>query len=252
MNQYRSSFLDSIPPVVKNLIIINVLMLLASVALAQTLHINLSRYLGLFYFQSQAFYPHQLITHIFMHGGLQHLIFNMFGLFIFGSVMEQTWGSKRFLTYYMITGIGAGLIQVLVNYIQIQAIASTLPLETLDFIKTHGLQLLQSRQYWENADWTNPVFRLNLLFNMPSVGASGAIFGILLAFAMTYPNIPMFVFLIPFPIKAKYLVIGYGLLELYLGVANRAGDMVGHFAHLGGMLFGIFLILRWRKKGHNV
>jgi len=248
MNQYRSSFLDSIPPVVKNLIIINVLMLLASVALAQTLHINLSRYLGLFYFQSQAFYPHQLITHIFMHGGLQHLIFNMFGLFIFGSVMEQTWGSKRFLTYYMITGIGAGLIQVLFYYIQIQSITSTLPAEALILVKTQGLELLQNGQ-----NWTDPAMsRLNILFNAPMVGASGAIFGILLAFAMTYPNIPMFVFLIPFPIKAKYLVIGYGLLELYLGVANRAGDMVGHFAHLGGMLFGIFLILRWRKKGHNV
>jgi membrane associated rhomboid family serine protease len=245
MNQFRSSFLDSIPPVVKNLIIINALMWLATMMLSYTSQITLSDYLGLHYFQSQAFRPYQFITYMFMHGGFEHLFFNMFGLFIFGGILEQTFGQKRFLTYYMVTGIGAGIIQMLVYHFQIQAIVDTLPAEALNLVKTEGYELLQSRRNWIDPDLS----KLNLLFNTCTVGASGSIFGILLAFGVMFPNMPLFILFIPVPVKAKYYVIVYGLLELYLGVANYSGDNIAHFAHLGGMLFGFFLIWKWRKKG---
>ena len=243
MSFNQQSFLGNIPPVVKNLLIINVLMWVATYVSP----INLSDYLGLHYYQSQAFRPHQFITYMFMHGGFGHLFFNMFGLFIFGCILEQAWGSKRFLIYYMITGVGAAIIQMLVYHFQIQAIADTLPPDTINLVKTKGLELLQNRQNWADPD----LGKLNLLFNTSMVGASGAIFGILLAFGMLFPNMPLYILFIPVPVKAKYYVIGYGLLELYLGVANRVGDNVAHFAHLGGMLFGIVLILLWKKKGFN-
>jgi membrane associated rhomboid family serine protease len=141
---------------------------------------------------------------MFTHVDFSHFFFNMFAVFMFGRTIESYWGSKRYLTYYMITGIGAGLIQLLVCYFSIPA---------------------------------------------PTFGASGAVFGLLLAFGMLFPNAPIFIMFIPIPIKAKYFVIVYGVLEFFLGVANRTGDNVAHFAHLGGMLFGIILILYWRKKG---
>jgi membrane associated rhomboid family serine protease len=139
----------------------------------------------------------------------------MFAVFMFGRTLEQVWGPKRFLTYYMVTGIGAGLVQILVMYIRI---SSQIPPEMFSMV------------------------------NSITVGASGSVFGILLAFGMLFPNAQLFIIPFPFPIKAKWFVIGYGLLELVFGVANRTGDNVAHFAHLGGMLFGIFMILYWRQK----
>ena len=251
MSQFRSSFLENIPPVVKNLMIINLLFWLASISLPglasffpNLAGVDLGNWLGLHYFQSEAFRPHQLITYIFMHAGFEHLFFNMFGLFIFGCILEQTWGAKRFLSYYMVTGIGAGLLQMLIYHIQIQSIANALPPEALDIVKKEGYALLQSHQNWVDPD----LGKLNLLFNTNMVGASGAIFGILLAFGMMFPNMPLFILFIPVPVKAKYYVIGYGLLELYLGVQNNSGDNVAHFAHLGGMLFGLLMILYWKKR----
>ena len=244
MRQFRSSFWENIPPVVKNLIIINLLFWLASVTLPSLAGIDLGNWLGLHYFQSQVFRPHQLVTYMFMHGGFEHLFFNMFGLFIFGCILEQTWGSKRFLIYYMITGIGAGLIQMLIYHIQIQSIANALPPEALTLVKTEGYALLMSHRNWIDPD----LGKLNLLFNTNMVGASGAIFGILLAFGMMFPNMPLFILFIPVPVKAKYYVVGYGLLELFLGVQNNSGDNVAHFAHLGGMLFGFLIILYWKKR----
>ncbi|MDR2843627.1 MAG: rhomboid family intramembrane serine protease [Candidatus Symbiothrix sp.] len=195
----RNSFFYSIPPVTRNLLLINILVWLACAVSGG----RLVYFLGLFSIDGGHFSPYQLVTYMFTHQAFSHLFFNMFALFMFGRSMESYWGPKRFLTYYLVTGIGAGLIQLLVCHLQ-------------------GIDSL-------------------------TIGASGSVFGILLAFGMTFPNAPLFLMFIPVPIKAKYMVLGYGLLELYYGVANQSGDDVAHFAHLGGMLFGIILILYWRN-----
>jgi len=244
MDSYRPSLWNSIPPVVKNIIIINVILFLATIVAARS-GIHLSRYLGLHYWASDNFNVAQIVTYMFMHGGYMHILFNMFAVFMLGSVLEQTWGSRRFLNFYMITGIGAGLIQLLVIFIRVSVVQADLSPEQIQEVLTNGTDLLARRMNYVDAS----MGQLNLLINTTTVGASGAVFGILLAFGMMFPNAPLYFMFIPIPIKAKYFVIGYGLLSLYFGFANRAGDNIAHFAHLGGMLFGIILILYWKKKG---
>lgn len=218
------------PTVTKNLIIINVLMFFGTIV-AQRYGVNLDNYLGLHFFLASDFNPIQLISYMFMHGGFSHIFFNMFAVFMFGPILEQTWGPKRFLLYYIVCGIGAGLIQEGVQYVQY-----TMELSHLSYINVVGYGRIPIDQY------------LNLL---TTVGASGAVYAILLAFGMLYPNNRLFIFPLPVPIKAKYFVIGYALIELYAGFANNPGDNVAHFAHLGGMIFGFILIMYWRKKARN-
>ena len=229
MIQNRPNFLNSIPPVTKNLIIINLLLWLATIVFRKTLGIDLVEYLGLHYFQADRFNAAQMVTYMFMHDpySFGHVFFNMFSVFIFGRTLESVWGGKRFLVFYMITGIGAGLIQEITWYISLHdAIANT---ESM-------------------IGWSQTRLVLN---NIITIGASGAVFGILLAFGMMFPNAELFLMFIPIPIKAKYFVIGYGLIELFLGIRSSSGggDNIAQFAHLGGMLFGLILILYWRKKG---
>ena len=174
--------------------------------------------------------PWSLFTYMFMHGGFSHIFFNMFAVFMFGPILEQTWGPKRFLFYYILCGIGAGLIQEGVQYIQYVT-------ELSHYAQVNiGTGVIPMEEY------------LNM---MTTVGASGAVYAILLAFGMLFPNNRLFIFPLPFPIKAKFFVIGYAAIELWSGLANSAGDNVAHFAHLGGMLFGLILILYWRKKSNN-
>lgn len=217
--------MNSIPTVTKNLLIINVLCFFGGVV-AMKYGINLNDLLGLHFFMASDFNPAQLITYMFMHGGFQHIFFNMFALWMFGRTLEQVWGPKRFLFYYMVCGIGAGLVQELVQYIQYVT-----ELSQYDSVNT-GIAVIPMAEY------------LNL---MTTVGASGAIYGILLAFGMLFPNSQMFVFPIPFPVKAKYFVMGYAALEIFLGL-GASTDGVAHFAHLGGMIFGFILIMYWRKR----
>lgn len=218
MNQ-RNGFFSSIPPVTKNLVIINFLLWLVQFVLLQK-GTDITNYLGLQFFIPDKFMPHQIITYMFMHDptSIGHVFFNMFAVFMFGRTLEGVWGSKQFLFYYIVTGIGAGLTQ----------------------------ELVWTYQYWDIL--ANPVVRDASLV---TVGASGAVFGILLAFGMLFPNSELFIIPFPFPIKAKYFVIGYGLMELFLGVKDRPDDNVAHFAHLGGLIFGLFLILYWRKTGKS-
>lgn len=226
----RSSrgIIDGIPPVTKNIIIINLLIWLASITLPRVVEnslgvpFDLANYLGLHYVQASGFNPVQLVTYMFLHdtSSFSHVFFNMFAVFMFGRTIESTWGSKRFFTFYMVTGIGAGLIQ-----------------ELTWFISIYPAALSPDIHLYRDA-----------LNAMITVGASGAVFGILLAFGMLYPNAPLFIMFIPIPIKAKYFVIFYGVTELYLGVSRFSGDNIAHFAHLGGMLFGFFLIRYWKNK----
>jgi membrane associated rhomboid family serine protease len=168
----------------------------------------------------------------------------MFALWMFGSVLENVWGPKRFLNYYLVTGIGAGLVHLLVTYIRISSILPDLSPEQIQVVYQESYNVLQSgKRYVDPA-----MDQLSILLNTPTVGASGAIFGILLAFGMMFPNSLIYVYF-AIPIKAKYFVMIYGALELYSGFANNPGDNVAHFAHLGGMIFGFLLITYWKKKG---
>ncbi len=266
------------PPVVKNLLIINVLFFFASIVLYSRFNIRIEDYLGLHVPVADYFKPYQLITYMFLHAYPQpsHLFFNMFALFMFGRMLEMVWGPKRFLLYYLATGIGAGLIQILVQMIDVQPVLNAVTFylnnpshENLLAFLAKAPMINQSAYIaFENAYNglinTNPELAIGLskeyVYNYgadfarhlnayATVGASGAVFGILLAFGMLFPNTVLFLMIPPMPIKAKYFVIIYGVIELFLGVANFSGDNVAHFAHLGGMLFGFFLIKYWRKKG---
>ena len=231
------------PLVVKNLIIINALFFLARYTLASILNIDLNSVLGLYYYNSPEFNPYQLITYMFMHGGFSHIFFNMFALWMFGTQIENLWGPKRFLNYYLITGFGAAFLHYLIIHFQISGVESY-------FTSNQISEIVNSGAF----NPSNPLFsKARMLYGLhhtPVVGASGAVFGLLLAYGMTYPNQIIYLNLL-FPIKAKYFVIIYGLLEFVMGVQNSAGDNVAHFAHIGGMLFGFLLIKYWKKNDMN-
>lgn len=246
INQNQSGFLSTIPLVTKNLIIINVLCWVASLTLPK-MGIDLIQWLGLHFPGTSNFYPFQFVTYMFMHDthSIQHLFFNMFAVFMFGRVLESVWGKKRFLIFYFVTGIGAAIIQELVCLVRILPIIQQLPTDAIDLVRNEGAAILN-----QNMNYTDQLMGdLNLLINSVTIGASGAVFGILLAFGMLFPNAPLYIMFIPIPVKAKYFVIGYGVIELFLGMSG--GDNVAHFAHLGGMLFGFFMIRYWKKKDQN-
>lgn len=246
--QNRASFLSNIPAVTKNLIIINIIIFVLDMILSSSSGF-MTRILALHSTYSTEFMPHQIFTYMFMHGSISHLFFNMFALFMFGRELEFLWGPKRFLTYYLIAGIGAGVAQLLVIYLRVESIAGHLSADEfammLSKVQTEGLSILNSGRNWQD----DVLGSLNLLVNIPTVGASGSIFGILVAFGMIYPNRELIMIPIPIPIKAKYFVIFYGILELSLGFADRASDNVAHFAHLGGLFTGLAFLLYWKKKG---
>ncbi len=242
MSQNNTGFANSIPPVTLNLLIINVLLWIVTALFSN--RIDLSNLLGLHYVTSELFMPHQLITHMFMHGSTTHVFFNMFAVYIFGSVLERTWGSTKYLVYYMLTGLGAAGLQLLVAYIRIHAIEADMPSDLVAEVYAQGANALA-----QNKNFIDPLAaKLNLLLNAPMVGASGAVFGLLVAFGMLFPDVRLMMLFFPVPIKAKWFVIGYGAMELILGVLDNAGDNVAHFAHLGGLITGFFIILYWRKK----
>lgn len=224
-----------IPPVVKNLLIINVLFFVATWVFKQQ-QIELVGYLGAFYFDSPFFKIWQPITYMFMHGGFAHILFNMFALFSFGSVLESRWGAKRFINFYLITGLGALALQWAVQAFEVYQITGT-PMAQHIF---SSVNLTQSQ-----------VETLSGIYSGPMVGASGAIFGLLIAFGMLYPNAELYIMFIPVPVKAKYIIPVYILVELSLGVAQFQGDSIAHFAHLGGALIGFILVKLWNDKNKN-
>lgn len=247
----QQSFLSNIPAVVKNLLIINALAFLAMYVFSQGVKIpgmglvrfDLNSIMGLYTPGSEHFKFFQYITYMFMHANLTHVFFNMFALFMFGRILERTWGPQKFLFYYLVTGIGAGLLYVMVGFIRAKFLAASLPPTLVADIYAQGQSVLFSQKNYVDATAAS----LNLLVNMPMVGASGAVFGLLLAFGMMFPNEYIYLYMIV-PIKAKYFVMGYGGLEIYFMWQNNPGDNVAHLAHLGGMLFGFILIRLWRKK----
>lgn len=239
-----SSRLGNIPPVTKNLIIINTLLWLV-MAIVPNFGNVLTDKLGLHLIGADSFNPVQVITYMFLHGGFIHVFFNMFTLWMFGRVLEQVWGSRRFFVYYMICGIGAALVQEAVweltwKHEYITAIAQANGL-TFD----HMAAIVNQAVAEGDTQFLSAIAQVKNQF--VTVGASGAIFGLLLGFAFVFPNLPLYLFFIPVPIKAKYMVIGYAVIEFFLGV--NGGGTIAHFAHLGGMLFGLILLFYWKKKG---
>lgn len=213
--------MNNIPTMTKNLLIVNFLAFVATWVL-ELRGIDLTSLLGLHFFMAQDFRVYQFITYMFLHGGFTHIFFNMFALWMFGNTLENIWGSKRFLLFYIICGLGAAVSQEVVQFI--------------DF---------EMRTDWQGLTILNDGMR-EVLNTWNTVGASGAVYGLLLAFGMLFPNSRIYLYFL-FPIKAKWFVIGYAVIELLSGFFTSGN--VAHFAHLGGMLFGLILILIWKKKG---
>ena len=254
---FGTTSFSNLTPVIKNLIIINVLFFLATISF-QNLGIDLTNYLGLHQFQSPKFMPHQLVTHMFMHGSFTHLLFNMLGIFFLGVILEKVWGGKRFLTFYLITGLGAALIYIGYIQIQISSLSTNMTSEEISFLikiddqiqyfnesKPQTFEEVQKRN--EFAEKVRSEKQLLSLIHSPMVGASGAVYGILLAFGMLFPNTQLMLIFPPIPIKAKYLVFIFAVTALFLGLSNNPLDNIAHFAHLGGMIFGFILIKYWKQ-----
>ncbi len=217
--------MNSIPTMTKNLLIVNFLAFVATWVL-ELRGIDLTSMLGLHFFMAKDFHLYQFVTYMFLHGGFTHIFFNMFALWMFGAVVERVWGPKKFLFYYISCGIGAGFVQEIAQYVNYMMMG----LDTFDRVNIAGTIML-------TADY------LNL---WTTIGASGAVYAILLAFGMIFPNERLFIIPFPFPIKAKWLVVGYIAIELFSALSGP-GDGVAHTAHLGGMLFGFIMIRYWRK-----
>ena len=268
--QIRMGGFNILPTGVKNLLIINVLLFLATVVFQRTGLVDLDRWLGMHYFSSQLFQPWQPITYMFMHANFGHLFFNMFALWMFGAAVENAWGTKRFLLYYFITGMSAGMMYYLVIFFQIHPTIALMDQfladPSLDSFRVLATQangkylsaeaLQQTLAYLEHSpsalqDVINNVVSSKeaILNQFNLVGASGAVFALLLAFGMLFPNAEIYIYFL-FPIKAKWFVVIYGALELIYGVAGT-GDGVAYFAHLSGMLVGLILILLWRNGNRN-
>jgi membrane associated rhomboid family serine protease len=238
-----------IPPVVKNLLIINVLFFAAKFVIGNTGIIDLDNTLGAFYFDSEFFRVWQLVTYMFMHGGFTHIFFNMFALFMFGGVLEARWGAKRFINFYLITGLGAVALQMGVQAYEVHQITGAI-IHNPIVLETVQHQVVGGNIGIPNLSVTQQQTLLGI-YGFPMVGASGAIFGLLVAFGMLYPNTEMYIMFIPVPIKAKYLIPVYILMELSLGVAQIPGDSIAHYAHLGGALVGFILVKIWGDKNND-
>ena len=271
--QYAPQGFSLLPAGVKNLLIINVLVYLASLVLHMRGIVDLEDSLALYFIGSDHFRPWQYVTYMFMHGSFEHLLFNMFALWMFGYILENYWGTMRFLVFYFVCGIGAGLVHSMVIWITSAPVLADINAFAAN-PSPDALVLLYGDHFKGiiNPAWVSEIcnaWRVNAggadfatiavdaftnayrerIIGIPTVGASGAIYGILLAFGMMFPNEQIYLYFLV-PIKAKWFVIGYAVVELVTGILGT-NDGIAHFAHLGGMLFGLLLILYWRKNRYR-
>lgn len=224
MPSYRTGS-PSFPPVIRILLIINAIVYFAQLSIP-----SLTEWGALHYFRSPLFKPHQVVTHMFMHDphGFSHILFNMLALWMFGSILENYWGAKRFLNFYLICGVGAAIVQMLM----------------IPFEETRAAHAAYPPEVWDDA-----IQQMTDQYSM--IGASGAIMGVMAAFAYLFPNTEMYIFFVPMPIKAKYLIPVYVLIDLFGGLSRQAGDNVGHFAHLGGAAVGIIIVIIWNRTNRR-
>ncbi len=276
MQSFRPQGMGVLPTAVKWILIINVVLFLVTQLLQQS-GVNIEEYLAIYYPASRYFIITQFVTHLFMHGSFMHLISNMFALFIFGAVLENVWGSKRFVQFYFYCGIGAAIVHLGMQWWEFSQLKNAIDqlgdAPTYDiFIRFYNKHIANkgfSYEYMSLIDnvkdsWANnmndttPYARLapaiNMMYemqmNVPTVGASGAVFGMLMAFGMMFPNTMIYIYFL-FPIKAKYIVFLYGAFELYNAMQYNPADNVAHFAHLGGMLFGFVIVTIWNRTQRN-
>ncbi len=282
MNSLGTGRFGSTTQVVRNLLIINIVIYVLSIILWITFQWDIHKVFGLYYFKAQSFKPYQFITHMFLHAYINpftnriiifHILFNMFGLWMFGRVLENVLGSRKFFLLFFISGLGAAFIHTFVQHLQMSALLriadsfinepsyDTFNYIVGKYINTPSQALINFMDEWfyqpDNSEFFNEARRIvssivDLHINNVTVGASGAVFGILAAFTVLFPNVELMLIFFPVPIKAKYLVPGYAVLELFFGVANFKGDNIAHFAHLGGALFGLILVLIWKKNQFKV
>ena len=261
-----------LPTGVKNLLIVNVLFFLATYVFQAAKGIDLNEYLALYYVADGHFHFWQYFTYMFMHANLDHIFFNMFALWMFGYVLENLWGTRRFLFFYLFCGLGAALFNTLVNAGIYHHMVNAVNLYAQNPNPDAFMQLVQGnfKHYYNHSavaqfvgEWRNAAASSDYALqsvqlaqqladyrvSIPTVGASGAIYGILLAFGMTFPEERIYLYFLV-PLKAKWFVIGYVAIELFEGIF-RSTDGIAHFAHLGGMLFGLILILIWRRQARN-
>ncbi|MEM9416815.1 MAG: rhomboid family intramembrane serine protease [Bacteroidota bacterium] len=260
--------MQRLTPIVRNLLLINIGIFLAQ----RLLGLDLIRLLGLRYVFSEVFRPYQLFTHLFVHANLGHLFSNMFALFMFGPILEHTLTSKRFINFYLLTGLGAALLYAGIQYVEISQletsyhayVAQPTPQSLVAYLKSFPQSTYNAFYPFIAAFGEHPndptyiaeskslAYQLyTFKADMPTVGASGSVFGIFMAFAMLFPNVELFIYFIPIPIKAKYVIALYGAYELYAGLKGNPADNVAHFAHLGGLLVAYFFIRWWQKRRYN-
>lgn len=277
MTEFRPGGFQFLPTIVKNIIIINVLVVLLQFTLGKY-NIDLGNYLGLHYWQSKHFGWWQFLTHMFVHGDpydvsqtVMHIFSNMFALWMFGSILENLWGPKRFLIFYLVCGVGAAFCHLGVLTFEFMRFHNDFIIyqkhpdltNFTQFINTHHLKdnegFMKIFEFWNNNPLCNNCTDMSkqlineyysLMINENTVGASGAVFGVLFAFGYLFPNTLLYVYF-AIPVKAKYFVALYALFELYSGIKNSAGDNIAHFAHLGGMLFAFILLRMWNKNVRN-
>lgn len=232
MAEFRPGSFNMIPPVIKNLVIINALVFFAQMTFGNSSAFNIDNLFALHDIHSVYFKPYQVITYMFLHGGFQHIFFNMFALWMFGSVLENLWGAKRFLIFYIACGVGAAILHLVILYYEMAPI--------MEYVR-HSFSFEQQQEL---------IYSDRFKVNVGTVGASGAIFGCLAAFAYLFPNSYIYLYFF-FPIKVKWFVLLYAGMELYLGVANSAGDNVAHWAHLGGALVGFVMVWYWNRTNRR-
>lgn len=253
-------------PAAKNILIINGIIYILSDFIG--LRSYIIENFGMRYFHSENFQPYQILTYMWVHGGFGHLFGNMFSVLVFAPILERVWGSKKFLIYYLITGIGAGILYSGINYyenysfeIKVKSYEQNPSPESFRKLVLNNSSEYYNRlydfidSYEQNPSNSNDNLSiayandlLKVKSDVPMVGASGAVFGILLAFAMLFPNMELMLLFFPIPVKAKYLVLVYGIYELWSEINRMPGDNVAHFAHLGGMLIGYLILKYWKRK----
>ncbi|MBX2841044.1 MAG: rhomboid family intramembrane serine protease [Flammeovirgaceae bacterium] len=228
--------IKDLPKVTKVLLIINIAMFILA-----SLYPSINQVLALHYFESSLFSPHQIVSHIFMHSGLTHLFFNMYALVVFGGILEKQLSSKKFTFLYFFSAIGAFSLHMGIIWYEV----SNIPADMLNLIQTEGAEIIANGQ-----NYTDDLLgKLNAKYNGAMVGASGAIMGLLAGFAILFPNAKLGIIFIPIPVKAKYFIPIYMIIELFLGVSEFQWDNIAHFAHIGGAVFGFFLLFIWKKNG---
>lgn len=239
---------NNIPPVTKNILLLNVVLFFATMMLAGQ-GVDLYQYLSGRYFNSALFQPYQIVTHMFMHGSIMHIFFNMFALVIFGGHLERVWGPKRFFIFYIATGLGAFVLYNGIGVWEIMQLKETLISEGYNLSELNA-KIIENGKIQHNPEDWGTIVEYGKYTMSSLVGASGAVFGLLAAFAILFPNTELMLLFPPIPIKAKYLIGGYIAYEVYNSIYN-SGDTIAHLAHVGGAVVGAIMVLYWRKKGQN-